>query len=231
MARNAANPAAASDRDGASPPTAHPDNGENSVANSRNSDPNDPVPDLLPEEFAEIRNEVELALRSDPINARALSILGWLSERDLDEERTKTLMQAAARRSLQESRPVYWMMRKSYRQHDYRASMAYAETLLRTRPEIAQLGVMGLAELAENPASNGELKKLLLAIHRGGRSFSNIFRPAYRTPVRRLILLSLKDTPVPPTSDDFRVYVKPLMGHGFDELAYYAWLQFCRRSS
>jgi len=60
----------------------------------------------------------------------------------MDEEGTKTLMQAAARRSLLESRAVFWMMRKSYQQRDYRAAMAYADTLIRTRPEIPQLGVL-----------------------------------------------------------------------------------------
>ena len=209
MARNAANPAAASDRDEASPPTAHPDNGENSVANSRNSDPIDPFPDLSPDEFAEIRDEAELALLNDPINARALGILGRLSERDSDEERTKTLMQAAARRSLLESRAVYWMMRKSYQQRDYRAAMRYADALLRTRPEIAQLGVATLAKLAENPDSNGELKKLLLTNPPWRPKFFEFLPTSVsdaRTPLD--ILLSLKDSQVPPTADDLRFYLK-----------------------
>ena len=226
-ARNVPNTSSASDRD-SNPPSADPENAQNSApANTRNSDPIDRPPDVSPEEFAQIRAEAELALFNDPLNARAFRILGQLSERDSDEERTKTLMQAAARRSLLESRPVYWMMRKSYQQGDYRAAMRYADALIRTRPEIAQLGVATLAKLAENPDSNGELKKLLLTNPVWRPKFFE-FLPTFvsdaRTPLD--ILLSLKDSQVPPTADDLRFYLNVLADHGFHELAYYAWLQF-----
>src|SRR5262249_29625946 len=140
--------------------------------------------------------------------------------------------QAATRRSRLESGAVYWMMRKSYQQHDYRAAMAYADALLRTRPEIPQLGVLTLAELAENPASNSDVKELLLNNPPWRSKFFEYLPGSVsdaRSPLD--ILLSLKNTQVPPTADDFRAYLKFLVGRGsvaegFDELAYYAWLQF-----
>jgi hypothetical protein len=223
QARNVDNPA--SNRDKTSPPTARP-NAENTL-DIRKIDPINPLPDVSPEEFAQIRAEAELALLSDPLNARAFRILGQLSQRDSDEERTKTLMQAAARRSLLEIGPVFWMMRKSYEQHDYRAAMDYANTLLRTYPVVPQLGVVTLAELVENPASNGEVEQLLLSNPPWRSKFFEYLPTSVsdaRSPLH--ILLSLKDTQVPPTADDLRFYLKFLIGNGFDELAYYAWLQF-----
>jgi hypothetical protein len=45
-----------------------------------------------------------------------------------------------------------------------------------------------------------------------------------RTPLN--LLLSLKDTPTPPTAVDLRSYLNFLLGHKLYELAYYTWLQF-----
>jgi hypothetical protein len=45
-----------------------------------------------------------------------------------------------------------------------------------------------------------------------------------RTPLD--ILLALKNTPNPGTSEEIRIYLQFLIGRGFYDLAYYAWLQF-----
>ena len=83
--------------------------------------PLDPLT-LILQANAQIRSWAELALLNDPLNARAFRILGQLSKRTSDEERTEALMQAAVRRSLLESVAVYWMMRRSYQDQDYRAA-------------------------------------------------------------------------------------------------------------
>ena len=72
--------------------------GEN-VRDAGPIDPHDRLPALAPEEFVQIRNWAESALFNDPLNARALRILGLLSLRDSNDERTATLMRAAASRS------------------------------------------------------------------------------------------------------------------------------------
>ena len=45
------------------------------------------------------------------------------------------LMQAAVQRSLLESVAVYWMMRKSFQDQNYKAALRYADILMRTRPQ------------------------------------------------------------------------------------------------
>ena len=85
--------------------------------------------------FAQGRNWSEQALRNDPLNARAFRILGLLSQDN--NERTEVLMQAAVHRSLHESAATYWMMQKSYQKQDYPATIRYADTLLRTRSDVA----------------------------------------------------------------------------------------------
>jgi hypothetical protein len=176
---------------------------------------------------AQIRSWAEKALLNDPLNARTFRILGQLSQSGSNEERTKTLMQAAARRSLLESLAIDWMMRKSYRDKDYAAAMRYADTLIRTRPQLIGYVMPILGKMAETPDASVELKQVL-ASNPGWRPQFLSALPSNisdaRTPLD--VLLTLKETANPPTAVDLRPYLDFLISHGFHELAYYTWLQF-----
>ncbi len=174
----------------------------------------------------EIKAWAVLALRNDPLNARALRILGQLAQRT-DQKQADALMQAAAERSLHESFAVYSTMLKSYREADYRATLRYADILLRTR-NLARPYVMPIvAKLAETPEASDQLKALLAKNPPWRPQFFNYLPRGVsdaRTPLD--IFLSLRDTSTPPTSTDLRSYLDFLIQHGFHDLAYYAWLQF-----
>jgi hypothetical protein len=168
-----------------------------------------------------------LALLQDPLNARAFRILGQLSDLASDAERTEGLMQAAVRRSLLESVAVYWLMRKGVQDQDYPAALRYADILLRTRPQVLEQVMPLLGKVAEIPDASVELKQLL-ATNPPWRPRFFGYLPASITDARTPldILLSLKDTPIPPTTADLRAYISFLIQHGFYDLAYYTWLQF-----
>ena len=177
----------------------------------------------------EIRELVERAIAQDPLNARAFRILGQISERTSDEMQTQKLMQAAVRRSLLESVAVYWMMRKSFQDQNYKEALRYADILMRTRPQALGPIMPIMGKMAELPEASADLK-LLLSTNPPWRpqflsSVPNAISDA-RTPLD--ILLSLKDTANPPTATDLRPYLDFLIEHGFFDLAYYTWLQFLR---
>ena len=177
----------------------------------------------------EIRELAERAIAQDPLNARAFRILGQISERTSDEMQTQKLMQAAVRRSLLESVAVYWMMRKSFQDQNYKEALRYADILMRTRPQALGPIMPIMGKMAELPEASADLK-LLLSTNPPWRpqflsSVPNAISDA-RTPLD--ILLSLKDTANPPTATDLRPYLDFLIGHGFFDLAYYTWLQFLR---
>jgi len=183
--------------------------------------------DADPQADIEIQSWAEVALFNDPLNARALRILGQLAEKNSDEERAERLMQGAVRRSLRESVAVYWLMQKSYDKQDYGAAVRYADALLRTRPQIIAQVMPTLAAIAEHKDASDELKKLLADNPPWrGQFFQHL--PAKisdaRTPLD--LFLSLKDTPNPPALSDLQGYLHFLIGHKFHELAYYTWLQF-----
>src|SRR5262245_34203065 len=151
------------------------------------------------EAVTEIRSWAELALRNDPLHARAFSILGQLSQRDADEKRTETLMQAAVRRSIHESIAVYWLMQKSYEDQDYHAAVRYADTLLRTRQDRSGLTgpvVSVLAKIAELEGPGGDVEQLLARNPPWRSRFFGHLSGAIsdaRTPLN--IFLALQDTP------------------------------------
>ena len=169
----------------------------------------------------------EAVLRRDPLNARALRVLGQLADAAGDEAQAAPLMDAAVHRSLHESIAAYWLMQKSYQQENFAATAYYADTLLRTRPQLVAQVTPFLARMAENKGAADELNKLLASNPPWrGQFFSalpNSISDA-RTPLN--LLLSLRETTTPPTTGDLRSYINFLIGHKFYEVAYYTWLQF-----
>ena len=170
------------------------------------------------------------ALARDPLNARALRILGQLADAAEDDQAAARLMQAAARLSLRESVAVYWLMRESFERKDYAAAVQYADALLRTRPQAVTQAMPTLARIAEDKDANGELKKVLARNPPWrARFFSSLLTNITdaRTPLD--LLLSIKDTSTPPTVADLRGYLNLLIQNKYYELAYYVWLQFLPR--
>ena len=98
-------------------------------------DANAPPP-LTQQDRAQIRAFAERALRNDPLNARALRVLGQLAEVSGDRDLAARLMGASARRSLGESAAVYAMLRHSFENKDHVNTLYYADALMRKRPQL-----------------------------------------------------------------------------------------------
>jgi len=208
--------------------TDNPETQGTAIAEDRSAE--GPFPGLTlvtPEDLDQSRAWAELALRNDPLNARALRVLGQLAQRTSDEQRADAFMQAAAERSLHESFAVYWTMLKNYREGNYHAALRYADILLRTRHQVQPYVMPMLAKLAETAEASDQLKQLLANNPPWRPQFFHYLPSSIsdaRTPLD--IFLSLKDTSTPPTSSDLRSYLDFLVQRGFPDLAYYAWLQF-----
>jgi hypothetical protein len=184
-----------------------------------------PGPD--PETAARLRETVESALSDDPLNARALRLLGQIADVAGDDDQAERFMEAATRRSLQESIAVAWLVQRNYYKQDYAASLRYADVLLRTRPQFIMQLMPMLGATAESKDGNAALKQVLAANPPWRNQFLD-YLPAHisdaRTPLG--LLLSLKNTSTPPGIDDIRGYIDFLVARKFYELAYYTWLQF-----
>jgi hypothetical protein len=182
---------------------------------------------LTPGMEARIRNSAERALYHDPLNAKALRILGQLSDRTPDRELTRAFMQGAVRRSLHEGIAVYWMMQESYLRQDYPDAIRYADVLLRTRPQLLLQVMPVLGKIAEKRDANDDLKKLL-SRNPPWRAAFFAHLPSTITDARVPLdfMLGLEDSEAPPTTAEIASYLTFLVEHRFYQLAYYTWLQF-----
>ena len=181
--------------------------------------------------LSEIRVLAERALANEPLNPRALTLLGRIAElSEPPAQAAKTALPyyaLAARLSPRASTAVYWLMRHSIEELDYVGAVKHADTLLRTRTQAGPAVFPYLGRLAELPAAKDTVKDLL-ATDPPWRSQFLAALPAHitdaRTPLE--LLLHLKQTASPPSPNELRSYLNFLTGRNFFQLAYYTWLQF-----
>lgn len=171
----------------------------------------------------------QAALRSAPLNARALRILGQAAAaagKDADAER---FMQMAARLSLHDSVAVYWLLVRSMQSKDYQSALTYADVVLRTLPGFDPYVIPLLARLVEDGKA-ADLLKARLADDPPWRTTVLQNLPAVvvdeRIPLD--LLLALRSTPHPPRAAELDNYLNFLVARHMYELAYYTWLQFLR---
>lgn len=203
--------------------------GQYARAKKRDAKPKLAPPPVAEADRTQVRSQAEWVLIHDPLNARALRILGQLAHLAGDKTKAAQFMQAAVHRSWSESIAVYWLMINSFENGDYTAALHYADAFLRKRPQFMAQAAPTLVRLAENKDEKavGALKTLLIGNPPWRSSFFSELPGAIsdaRTPLE--LFLSVKDTASPPTDADLRGYLNFLIGRKFHELAYYTWLQF-----
>ena len=174
-----------------------------------------------------VRAWAESALIHDPLNARALRILGQLAHAENNEADALKFMEAAAQLSLHDSATVYWLMLEAAKAKNYQAAITYADVLLRTVPELSKYVVPILAQVAEEKGLDRVLETVLQSNPPWRRQFFAAL-PRSVTDVRTPLdlLLGLKTGPTPPTSAEIRPYIYFLIDHDLYNLGYYTWLQF-----
>lgn len=174
----------------------------------------------------EARGRAETALANDPVNARALRLLGQIAHVGGDTALAARYMQAAARRWVHESAALFWLVRDSYARKDYGAALDFADALLRTQPPALAVLLPTLAAIAETPDARAGLEKLLATNPPWRRAFFAELPRAVsdaRTPL--ILLLAMRETAAPATFADARGYIGALVEIKRYELAYYTWLQ------
>jgi tetratricopeptide (TPR) repeat protein len=178
-------------------------------------------------DLSKVREWLLTAVANDPLNAHALRILGQVSSISGDDRDASAYMDTAARLSLHQGIAVFWMMRQSSQNGDYKRAIYYADALLRTDPGAMVYVEPLLAHLAEQKSSSSFVKTVLRSDPPWRGEFLKDL-PGYisdaRTPLD--LLLALRTSPRPPDSSETDAYLEFLIAHKFYELAYYTWLQF-----
>ncbi len=175
----------------------------------------------------QIKRLVEPMLVSDPLNARALRILGQLALLEDNTAKAATFMRAAASLTPRESTAALWVMQHSFQQKDYPTTIHYADSILRTTPRLSRYVVPLLAHLAEDAAQRASIVSLLQSDPPWRARFLAQMTDSIsdsRTPM--MLLLDLRQAQSPPTRGELAQYLRFLLARKNYELAYYTWLQF-----
>src|SRR5262249_50298194 len=87
--------------------------------------------ELLDGNLDSAREYAQGALRSSPLNARALTLLGLIAEQKGDQKDTEALMRIAAARTLRDQTTDEWLLNRDASRGDYAHALVYADAMLR----------------------------------------------------------------------------------------------------
>ena len=172
----------------------------------------------------EIRDLALRAISSDPLNARAFRLLAEMSDR---VDQIRMLLADAFKRSRHESVAAFWLLSDSFYKHDYKATLYYADSLLRTRPQLETLVFDYLFAIAED-VNGRELLAIQLGAYPPWRTrFLEAIPPKAKEAETPFALISaLQGLGKPVTQKEIEPYLNFLISVDKVELAYNAWLQF-----
>ncbi|MDQ0390665.1 hypothetical protein [Labrys monachus] len=181
-------------------------------------------PDLAAEDRAEVRRLAQTALLRDPLDSRALRILGQVADSD---DHTATFMQASKARSLHETLALYWLVQKSFLDGDFARAITLADTLLRSQPQFSTVIVPLFASIAATKDGLEQIKSLLRSDPPWRPLFFRAFIGSVSDPRLPLtLMLDLQAAGAPPDMKDLKFYINYLMKRRLYDVAYYTWLQF-----
>jgi hypothetical protein len=198
------------------------------IVESSGADPaegDSPSPSIIVPNEA-LRGRVRRALYFEPMNARALELLGILAANDGDASRAATSMSAALKLSKRSPAALYFCMSRKLAEGDLREVVALADALLRIRPlAVPSIAPILIRVAAETEGANRIADALARSPPWRGRFFRFLNSdPAFASGTLAL-LLALKTSPEPPTEQEIDPFLWALAAHGKYKLAYAAWLQ------
>ncbi len=175
-----------------------------------------------------MRKEIQqLAIRTlaaDPLNAEAYELLGFVSN---EPERTRVLMKEAINLSRRESSALFWLLNDSFLRKDYRATLDYADLLLKTRPELSVYATKYIALTAEDAEGLPLVADVLTKKPSWRRQFFGSYSQSETlTEVPLKLMISLKENGAPPSPKELAPYLDALIARNRIDVAYNAWLQF-----
>lgn len=172
---------------------------------------------------AEIRKIARRIIRNDPLNATAYRLLAEVST---DPNEIRRLMLAAVARSRREAVALFWLLNDALSKKDYENASAYADTLMRTKPQLTTYVVRFLGLMMRDEKGR-EIVKQELAKPAAWRAsfFASLPKFAIEPRHALALMIGLKGTDHPVTEQEQRPFVKALIRAKNIRMAYNTWLQ------
>jgi hypothetical protein len=171
-----------------------------------------------------VREWSQRALRSTPLNARALTLLGLVADRKGDQKNADALMRIAAARTGRDQQTDEWLLNHEARSGDYAHALPYADVMLRMGWEFQAELFPVLASFTLDPRAFEALTTFLATAPPWRSWFLSELTDRLANKTRLVQLYAaLNDTENPPTKDELRPYLNRLVKDENFELAYQTW--------
>jgi tetratricopeptide (TPR) repeat protein len=174
------------------------------------------------------REWAQRALRSNPLNARALTLLGLIAERKGDQKSADALMRISGARTLRDPTAAAWLFNREVRRGDYPHALPYMDALLRIDLESRKRQFFPiLAGFTANPLAFKALTDFLATSPPWRTWFLSELSVRFLANQARLVELytALTETENPPTKEELRPYLNRLIKDRSFEQAHQTWHQ------
>lgn len=170
------------------------------------------------------------ALAADPLDVRAIRVLGLAAERTGDTALAEKLLDNAGARSRRDGPTQLWLFARHAALGDYDEAFARADALLRDRPELATRFYPVLADMAARPEATDALAKRLKTPPPWRDSFMQTYINQATDPRRPLALLErMEASGVKPSPVERRAMLNRLVQGGNYQPAFVFWVQSLSR--
>jgi hypothetical protein len=174
------------------------------------------------------RGWAQRALRSNPLNARALTLLGLIAERKGDQKSADALMRISGARTLSDPMADVWLFNREVRRGDYPHALLYVDALLRIDLESQKKTQFFpiLAGFTANPLAFKALTDFLATSPPWRTWFLSELSVRLANQARLVELYTaLTETDAPPTKEELRPYLNRLIKDRSFEQAHQTWHQ------
>lgn len=178
-------------------------------------------------DLTQVEELARRAMVSDPLEDRAIRMLGLTAARAGDIDRAERLMELASRRSLRDAPVQAWLFDRRARLGDFDGALYHADALLRTRRGVRDdIGPMLLAFAIDPEAQSALIGSLANDPPWRGWFLDLVSRQVDNPGIAWEIFSALEESARPPRDSELRTYLGGLVKAGLYEDAYLSWLQF-----
>ncbi|MFZ0846186.1 MAG: hypothetical protein WAM62_10370, partial [Pseudolabrys sp.] len=175
-------------------------------------------------DLALAENLAKRALRSDPLDERALAILGLIAERHGDQARADRLLRLSGQRSWRDTATQAWLVNRDIQTGKFEEALTHVDALLRVDWQVMEQTFPVLSAFTIDNRTFNVLANLLAANPPWRPDFlSRLSAQAPDTGRLTQLYAALQNSPHPPDAKELSPYLDRLIRDGKFAQAYQAW--------
>jgi tetratricopeptide (TPR) repeat protein len=166
----------------------------------------------------------ERALRTNPLDARALAVLALIAEQEGDAVRAANLMRLSGTRTWRDANTQAWLLNYEIGEGNFDQALIHIDALLRSNPRVLDLALPVFAAFALDKQTFDALARLFASNPPWRTQVLTRLSPQL-SDVSRLTQLyaALEESKYPPSSSELKPYLDRLIKDGHYAEAYRAW--------